>query len=99
MSWAKHAREALARGESVTIRPKGNSMEGKVSSGDAVTLEPVGTRKLKKGDVVLARVRKRDYLHQVLAIQGARYLIGNNRGGVNGWTRGCNVFGIAVKIE
>ena len=40
MSWAKHAIEKLLAGETVQIRPKGNSMSGKIESGDLVTLEP-----------------------------------------------------------
>lgn len=33
MSWAKNAKEALARGETVMIKPRGHSMKGKVESG------------------------------------------------------------------
>lgn len=40
MSWAKYAKEALRRGETVTIRPRGHSMKGKVNHGATVTVEP-----------------------------------------------------------
>src|SRR2546427_4654261 len=39
MSWAKFAIEALRRGETAQIRPRGHSMRGKVDDGDLVTLE------------------------------------------------------------
>jgi hypothetical protein len=35
------------------------------------------------GDIVLCRVGGRQYLHLILAIQGERFQIGNNRGGVS----------------
>jgi len=41
MSWATFAIEALKKGETVQIRPRGNSMRPKVNSGDLVTLRPV----------------------------------------------------------
>ena len=40
MSWAKYAKEGLARGETVHIKPRGHSMKGKVNDGDHVTVEP-----------------------------------------------------------
>ena len=94
MSWAKHAIEKLQAGEPTSIRPRGNSMAGKVESGELVHLKPI-SEPLEIGDIVLCRVKGRDYLHLVKAIQGNRYLIGNNRGGVNGWTG--TIFGKLVK--
>jgi hypothetical protein len=74
-------------------------MKGKVDDGALVTLEPIGDRRLKKGTVVLVRVKGRDYLHQILATRGERYLIGNNKGGTNGWVGPRAVFGIATRVE
>jgi phage repressor protein C with HTH and peptisase S24 domain len=99
MSWAKKAKEALLRGETIQIRPRGNSMQGKVESGALVTLEPVDKTRLRKGDIVLVRVRGRDYLHLIVAKQGSRFLIGNNKGGTNGWVGPQAVYGIATTIE
>ena len=45
------------------------------------------------------RVRGTDYLHLIKAIQGDRFLIGNNRGGTNGWVGANCIYGIATKIE
>lgn len=99
MSWAKHAKEALRRGETVMIRPRGHSMKGKVNDGDLVTLAPVDAAALEPGDVVLVRVHGTDYLHLVTAVDGERYQIGNNRGGINGWVRAGALYGIAVSVE
>lgn len=99
MSWAKHAKEALRRGETVTVRPRGQSMRGKVASGSRVTLEPCEPDKLETGDIVLVRVKGTDYLHLIKAVNQSRFLIGNNRGGINGWVGPNAVYGIAVKIE
>jgi len=99
MSWAMHAKEALRRGETVQIRPRGHSMRGKVNDGDRVTLAPVDPATLNVGDIVLVRVHGADYLHLIKAIDRSRFLIGNNRGGVNGWVGSHAIYGIATKIE
>ena len=85
VSWAAPYLPRLAAGESVTLRPRGHSMEPLIASGQEVTVEPIGSRPIEPGDVVLCRVRGHHYLHLVKAIQGDRYLIGNNRGHTNGW--------------
>ena len=99
MSWAKYAIEALQRGESAQVRPRGHSMKGKVNDGDLVTLEPCDSAQLTVGDVVLVRVRGNVYLHLIKAINQGRFLIGNNRGGVNGWVGANCIYGKAVKVE
>jgi SOS-response transcriptional repressor LexA len=99
MSWAHHAKEALRRGETVQVRPRGHSMRGKVDDGDLVTVEPCDPAEVAVGDVVLVRVHGTDYLHLVKAIDGERFLIGNNRGGTNGWVGRHALYGRAVRIE
>ena len=74
-------------------------MPGKVDDGATVTLEPCDPAKLKVGDIVLVRVRGRDYLHLIKAVDKHRFLIGNNRGGINGWVGQNCIFGIATKVE
>lgn len=99
-SWATHAIEKLNNGEVVQIRPRGNSMTGRVDDGDLVTITPITESvTLDKGDVVLCRVKGLDYLHLIKAQSGDRYLIGNNRGGINGWVTRNSIFGKAIKIE
>lgn len=99
MSWAKFAIEALRKGQTVQIRPRGHSMKGKVNDGDLVTLEPCEVSNLKPGDIVLVKVRGRDYLHLIKAVNGDRFQIGNNRGGINGWVGRQCIYGIATKVE
>jgi hypothetical protein len=100
MGWASAAIEKLTRGETVTLRPRGHSMTGKVNDGDQVTVAPLlGDRGPVVGDVVLVRCRGHEYLHLVKARQGERFLIGNNRGGINGWVGRRAIFGVATSIE
>ncbi|ULH16200.1 hypothetical protein MF271_06180 [Deinococcus sp. KNUC1210] len=99
MSWATYAKEKLAAGETVMIRPRGHSMTGKVEDGDEVTLVPASELELQVGDIVLVEVAGNDYLHLIKDIVQERVLIGNNRGGINGWTQRENVFGRVVKGE
>lgn len=74
-------------------------MKGKVESGALVTVTPVDPKALKVDDIVLVRVKGNVYLHLVLARDGERLLIGNNRGGTNGWVGPSSVYGVATKIE
>jgi hypothetical protein len=39
------------------------------------------------------------YLHLVKAIQGDRYQIGNNRGGINGWVTRHQIFGRLIAVD
>ena len=74
-------------------------MTGKVNDGDLVTVTPVPTATLEVGDIVLVRVKGTDYLHLIKAINQGRFLIGNNRGRINGWVGHNCVFGKAIQIE
>lgn len=95
MGWASFYIEALKKGEFVMFRPSGNSMTGKVNSGQLVTVEPL-KEPPEVGDVVLCKVNGREYLHLVKAIKNGRYQIGNNKGRINGWTN--KVFGKVTKV-
>lgn len=72
-------------------------MEPLIRSGQAVTVRPNGPDPPRPGDVVLCRVRGQHYLHLVKAVQGDRYLIGNNRGGTNGWVSRHAIYGTWVR--
>jgi hypothetical protein len=74
-------------------------MRGKVNDGDLVTLAPCDPATLAVGDIVLVRVRGNIYLHLIKAIDRGRFLIGNNRGGTNGWVGPNGIYGIATKVE
>ena len=95
MDATPHQIAALRRGETVCIHPHGQSMRPKVKDGAHVTIAPCHAENLHVGDIVLVRV----YLHLIKAIDGRRFLIGNNHGGVNGWAGPRAIYGIATKIE
>lgn len=96
MSWATSYIEILKLGACVSFRPRGNSMKPLINSGDLVGVEPLSGA-LNKGDIVLCKVNGRQYLHLVKAIKGSEYLIGNNHGGINGWTSG--IYGKCVMVK
>jgi len=99
VAWATHYIEKLKNGETVQFRPRGGSMKGKINSGQLVTIDPINDRELKKGDIVLCKVKSYQYIHLIKAIQQDRYQIGNNIGRINGWINKRSIFGICVKIE
>lgn len=99
MGWADSHVAALVAGKTVSFRPTGTSMAGKIASGQLCTLAPIAaTTELVIGDVVLCRVRGQIYLHLIKAIQEDRYQIGSNRGHVNGWTTRTKIFGRLIAI-
>lgn len=73
-------------------------MSGKIESGQLCTVEPVGDSALAVGDIVLCRVSGSQYLHLIKAIQGERFQIGNNRGGINGWITRRQIFGRLIGL-
>lgn len=97
MGWADHYIAELMEGRETTFRPRGNSMTGKIASGDLVTVSPLGDRRPVKGDIVLCRVEGSQYLHLVTAVRNGRYQISNNHGHVNGWTG--HIYGIVTSVE
>jgi hypothetical protein len=100
MGWATGYIERLKQGETVTFRPRGGSMTGRIESGQACTVEPVAdAASLRVDDIVLCRVHGAEYLHLVKAIDGGRFQIGNNKGYVNGWIGPNGIFGRCVKVE
>lgn len=99
MGWASGHIEILLAGETVSFRPRGNSMAGKIESGQLCTVAPIDPASLKVGDIVLCKVRGKEYLHLVKAIHGQRFQIGNNRGHINGWISGTAIFGRCIRVE
>jgi len=99
MGWATPYIDKLKRGETVQFRPRGNSMAGKIESGQLCTVAPVKVEDLEVGDVVLCKVNGFQYLHLIKAIQGKRFQIGNNRGRINGWIGENGIYGKCVRIE
>ena len=99
MGWATGHIVKLQAGSSVQFRPHGNSMRGKIESGQLCTVVPVNAAFLEVGDVVLCKVNGKQYLHLIKAKQGTRFLIANNRGRENGWTSANQIYGKCVKVE
>jgi hypothetical protein len=99
MGWATLHIGKLLGGETVSFRPRGNSMVGIIESGQLCTVEPVDPETLSIGDVVLCKVNGSEYLHLIKAIQGNRFQIGNNRGRINGWITANSIFGRCIRVE
>lgn len=70
MGWATGYIARLKGGETVSFRPRGNSMLPKIHSGDLCTVAPVDPAALAVDDIVLCKVNGNEYPHLVKAIQG-----------------------------
>lgn len=107
MGWASRYIARLQAGETVSFRPRGPSMAGRIESGQLVTVQPLfdGAKDaLQVGDIVLCKVAGVEYLHVIKGVRRSgsaarEFQIGNNRGGINGWTPAAKVFGKCVKVE
>jgi hypothetical protein len=97
VGWASFTIERLQAGEAVDIRPRGTSMTGKVEDGQLIHLEPIGSRILSVGDIVLCTVRGRQVVHLIKAVDRRGYQIGNNRGHINGWVGRASIHGIMTR--
>jgi len=97
---AEADRTTSRRFETVTFRPTGNSMVPLIKNRDEVVVSPVDPTRVEVGDIVLTKVSGNVYIHLVKAIEPAkrRVQIGNNWGGINGWTGFDRVYGIAVSV-
>lgn len=104
MSQTRRIIERLQAGDTVQFRPRGPSMEGKVSSGALVTVEPIkADTTLAEGDIVYCKVNGHVYLHLVTGVRQnkkkkrSEYQISNNFGHINGWT--SIIYGKLTKVE
>jgi exosome complex RNA-binding protein Csl4 len=100
MGWASQWIIKLQNNETVQFRPRGNSMSGKIESGNLCTVEPIKDfLNLKKGDIVLCKVNGNQYLHLITAIDKERFQISNNHNFINGWIHKNNIYGKLIKVE
>lgn len=99
MGWASLHIARVKAGQTVSFRPRGHSMSPKIESGQLCTVAPADAASLRVGDIVLCKVGGNEYLHLVKAIQGPRFQIGNNRGGINGWVGAGAIFGRLISVE
>jgi hypothetical protein len=95
-NWASDAIEKLQAGEMATVRPRGHSMEPRIRDGQYVYLEPLEP---EVGNVVLVKCKGHVYLHLIKARRQDQFLIGNNRGGINGWVHRDAIFGVAMQTS
>jgi hypothetical protein len=99
MGWATMLIAKLQAGETVQFRPRGHSMRGKVENKQLCTVAPINPEQLEVGDIVLCKVSGQQYLHLIVAKEGERFLIGNNRGGINGWIGKHGIYGRLTRVE
>lgn len=101
--WADAYVAKLLAGETVTFRPRGHSMTGRINDGQLVTVTPIRQRELIADDAVLVKVRGRVVLHLVSTWRrergGVRYQISNNHGHVDGWVDRDAIFGVVVSVD
>ena len=89
--------ERLQQGESFTTSEKGNSMTPRIKSGQEHILSPAQWNSVDVGDIVYCRVHGKFYTHLVKAKNETKgCLIGNNHGGINGWTK--QIYGKVTEI-
>jgi phage repressor protein C with HTH and peptisase S24 domain len=98
VGWATHHIAKLKEGETVLFRPRGNSMSGKIESGQLCTVAPID-KNPEAGDIVLCKVNGSEYLHLIKSVKGDRFQIGNNKGRINGWVGLNSIFGKLMKVE
>lgn len=91
--------EILRSGKTIErYKEAGNSMLPILRSNQPVTLELVGGRVLKVGDIVFCKVGGSFCTHKITKIRGKQYQISNNHHFVNGWVTKNSIYGIVTKI-
>ena len=93
----KTKKERLIEGESFITSEKGNSMVPLILSGQKHKLVPCSLDEIQIGDIAYCKVNKFFYTHLIKAKNDKRgVLVGNNKGGINGWTK--QVFGKVTEV-
>lgn len=99
--WATNYIKQLQEGKLVQFRPRGNSMQPYIYSGQLVTVAPVDPDELCEKDIVLCKVHSHHYLHLVQAIsklKRGRFKIGNAHGHTNGWIGPAGIYGKVMRV-
>lgn len=89
--------EKLKNGETFITKERGNSMVPLIYSGQEHEIAPATLDQVNVGDIVYCKVKGNFLTHLVKAKdeqKGAQ--IGNNKGGINGWTKA--IFGKVTKV-
>ena len=95
--WATEYIERLKHHSTIDIRPKGNSMKGRISSGQLCTISS-DISEINKNDIVLCCVKGNHYLHLVTGVRKNQYQISNNKGFVNGWITINSIYGKVTNV-
>lgn len=94
MHWKQ---KLLEEGKTFETSEKGNSMTPRIKSGQKHILAPVSWEDCEEGDIVFCKCKSSYYTHLVKGINNEKgLLIGNNKGGINGWTK--QVFGRVIEV-
>lgn len=89
--------ERLLNNETFETSEKGNSMVPLIKSNQKHIIAPIKWEDCNVNDIVYCKVKGNFYTHLVKAKNPEKgLLIGNNKGGINGWTK--QVFGKVIKI-
>jgi hypothetical protein len=89
--------QRLQNGETFVTSERGNSMVPLIYSKQKHILAPITWEECEIGDIVYCKVHGNFYTHLVKGKNMDRgLLIGNNRGGINGWTK--NVYGKVIEV-
>jgi hypothetical protein len=99
MSWCDNALNELKAGREVFVQFKGDWMEPDVPDGARVLLASIADPYyLKVGDIVLAPLNGKIYLHKILATEINRVKIGDIKGSVSGFVGRVGIYGRAILI-
>lgn len=90
--------QTLKAGQPITVQVHGQSMAGRIESGQWCTVVPVNAEQIVVGDLVLCQVGKRHYLHLVSGTQNGQFEISNARGRINGWITPEAIFGKCIRV-
>ena len=99
MSWVKQALTELKENHIAKIRPIGNSMKGRIESGQLVTIIPSYFEEIVENDIVFIRWKGNYLLHLVKKKSDNEILIGNNLGKINGWVTCESILGKVINVE
>lgn len=89
--------EKLQNGETFITKEYGNSMVPLIHSGQEHKIEPIAWENCEVDDIVYCKVKGRFLTHLVKAKNADKgLLIGNNKGGINGWTK--QVYGKVIEV-
>jgi hypothetical protein len=98
MGWASRYILKLRADETVSFRPHGKPMSGRIESGQSCTVAPIDPAMLEVGAIALCKVAGNEYLHSVKDIRDRRHQIGNNPGFINGRIRPDRIYDKCVKV-